>query len=103
MFYLCTSITKSYMFMDTLTIENIYQMLSTFSSSNKKWLEDHLYEDIALPRARHGRCALSDDELAKELEDAPALDMNDYKPLTDEQYRMLVHSKPATKNVVKWL
>ena len=44
MFYLCTSITKSYMFMDTLTIENIYQMLSTFSSSNKKWLADHLWD-----------------------------------------------------------
>ena len=50
MFYLCTSITKSYVFMDTLTIENIYQMLSTFSSSNKKWLADHLYEDIGMYR-----------------------------------------------------
>ena len=89
--------------MDTLTIENIYQMLSTFSSSNKKWLADHLYEDIALPRARHGRCALSDDELAKELEDAPALDMNDYEPLTDEQFKGLVHSRPIPKSLEKWL
>lgn len=49
------------------------------------------------------RCALSDEELAIELENATALDMNDYKPLTDEQYKSLVHSRPVTKNVTKWL
>ena len=31
----------------TLTIENIYNMLSSLSVSNKKWLADHLYKDIA--------------------------------------------------------
>ena len=30
----------------TLTIENIYSMLSSLSVNNKKWLADHLYEDI---------------------------------------------------------
>ena len=102
--YLCTLFTKSFMLMDTtLTIESIYKMLSSFSSSNKKWLADHLYEDIAQPKIMRRRCALSDEELAIELENATALDMNDYKPLTDEQYKSLVHSRPVTKNVIKWL
>ena len=87
----------------TLTIENIYNMLSSLSSSNKKWLPDHLYEDLALLTIKHRRCASSDDELAKELENESALDMNDYEPLTDEQYKSLLHSKPVTKNVAKWL
>ena len=87
----------------TLTIENIYNMLSSLSSSNKKWLADHLYEDLALLTIKHRRCALSDEELAKELENESALDMNDYEPLTDEQYKSLLHSKPVPKNVVKWL
>lgn len=90
--------------MDTpLTIENIYNLLSSFSSSNKKWLADHLYEDIAIQRVERRKKALSDDELAKELEGASSLDMNDYAPLTDEQYKSLVHSKPIVKNVTKWL
>ena len=87
----------------TLTIENIYNMLSSLSSSNKKWLADHLYEALASLTLKPRRCALSDDQLAKELENESALDMNDYEPLTDEQYKSLLHSKPVTKNVAKWL
>ena len=30
----------------TLPLETIYQMLSSLSVSNKKWLADHLYADI---------------------------------------------------------
>lgn len=30
----------------TLPIETIYNMLSSLSISNKKWLADHLYADI---------------------------------------------------------
>lgn len=97
-------VTDLFLHMDTtLTIENIYNMLSSLSSSNKKWLADHLYEDLALHPFKHRRSALSDEELAKELENESALDMDDYKPLTDEQYKLLLHSKPVTKNVVKWL
>lgn len=30
----------------TLPLKSIYEMLSSLSVSNKKWLADHLYEDI---------------------------------------------------------
>ncbi|MGN0048702.1 MAG: hypothetical protein ACI37U_07425 [Bacteroides sp.] len=30
----------------TLSLEAIYKMLSTLSASNKKWLADHLYQDL---------------------------------------------------------
>ena len=47
----------------TLTIENIYRMLSSLSVNNKKWLADHLYEDISGAQVRRRRGALSDEEL----------------------------------------
>ncbi len=86
----------------SLTIEGIYKMLSTLSRSNKKWLADHLYEDISISPARR-KGALSDEELQKELNNAPDLDMSDYQPLTDEQFSALVHSSPIPKNISKWL
>ena len=67
----------------TLTIENIYNMLSSLSVSNKKWLADHLYEDIS--------------------GGFPSLDMNDYAPLTDEQFKGLIHSRPVPQSIEKWL
>lgn len=78
----------------TLTIENIYSMLSSLSVNNKKWLADHLYEDISGVQVRRRRGALSDEELEAELSGSPLLDMNDYEPLTDEQFKGLVHSRP---------
>lgn len=30
----------------TLSLDSIYEMLSSLSVGNKKWLADHLYEDI---------------------------------------------------------
>lgn len=87
----------------SLTIENIYKMLSSLSVNNKKWLADHLYEDISECQARHRRGALSDEELEAELCGLPPLDMNDYIPLTDEQYKELIHSRPVPKSIEKWL
>ena len=87
----------------TLTIENIYNMLSSLSVSNKKWLADHLYEDISGAQVRRRRGALSDDELESELSGSPLLDMNDYEPLTDEQFKGLIHSRPVPKSIEKWL
>ena len=86
-----------------LTIENIYRMLSSLSVNNKKWLADHLYEDISRVQVRHRRGASSDEELEAELSGSPLLDMNDYEPLTDEQFKGLVHSRPIPKSLEKWL
>ena len=87
----------------TLTIENIYSMLSSLSVNNKKWLADHLYEDISGVQVRRRRGALSDEELEAELSGSPLLDMNDYEPLTDEQFKGLVHSRPIPISLEKWL
>ena len=87
----------------TLTIENIYRMLSSLSVTNKKWLADHLYEDISGAQVRRRRGALSDEELESELSGSPLLDMNDYEPLTDEQFKGLIHSRPVPKSIEKWL
>lgn len=87
----------------SLTIENIYKMLSSLSVNNKKWLADHLYEDISVGQARHRRGALSDEELEAELCGCSPLDMNDYIPLTDDQYKGLTHSRPVPKGIEKWL
>ncbi|MCI6082115.1 MAG: hypothetical protein MR724_11260 [Prevotella sp.] len=87
----------------SLTIENIYRMLSSLSVNNKKWLADHLYEDISGAQVRRRRGALSDEELESELSGSPLLDMNDYEPLTDEQFKGLIHSRPVPKSIEKWL
>ena len=87
----------------TLTIENIYNMLSSLSVSNKKWLAEHLYKDIANVQFRRRRGASSDEELEAELKDFPVLDMNDYEPLTNEDYKELIHSRPVPPNIEKWL
>lgn len=90
--------------MDTvLTMENIYNMLASLSISNKKWLADHLYEDISMAQPRRRRGALSDADLEAELREFPSLDMKEYEPLTDEQFKSLIHSKPIAKNIEKWL
>ncbi len=90
--------------MDTvLTVEKIYNMLASFSVSNKKWLADHLYDDISKAQPRRRRGALSDADLEAELRGLPSLDMNDYEPLTDKQFKELVHSKPIARNIEKWL
>ena len=36
----------------TMPLENIYNMLSSLSVGNKKWLADHLYADIKQVRLR---------------------------------------------------
>ena len=87
----------------SLTIENIYRMLSSLSVNNKKRLADHLYEDIYGAQVRRRRGALSDEELESELSGSPLLDMNDYEPLTDEQFKGLIHSRPVPKSIEKWL
>ena len=87
----------------TSTIENIYNVLSSLSVSKKKWLADHLYEDISGVQVRHRSGGKSDEELEAELSGFPSLDMNDYAPLTDEQFKGLIHSRPVPQSIEKWL
>ena len=45
--YLCRGINKERNNMNVIMpLENIYNMLSSLSVGNKKWLADHLYADI---------------------------------------------------------
>lgn len=87
----------------SLSLETIYKMLSSLSDSNKKWLADHLYEDVEKSQNVHRHKALSDEELEAELSGFQDLDMEQYTPLTDEQYKSLLKSKPIRTNVLKWL
>lgn len=46
---------------------------------------------------------LSDDGLAARLAAYPDLDMRDYEPLTNRQYKALLKLKPNHPKIAKWL
>ena len=82
----------------TLTIENIYSMLSSLSVNNKKWLADHLYEDISGVQVRRRRGALSDEELEAELSGSPLLDMIE---VYSRAHFLSDDGTPCLKNIVE--
>lgn len=47
----------------TMPLENIYNMFSSLSVGNKKWLADHLYADI-----KHSQDARTKEQLALDME-----------------------------------
>ena len=62
--YLCRGINKERTNMNvTMPLENIYNMLSSLSVGNKKWLADHLYADI-----KQSQDARSKEQLALDME-----------------------------------
>ena len=49
-------------------MDSIYEMLSSLTDTNKKWLADHLYQDISKNKVTTTRSEpLSDEELAARL------------------------------------
>ena len=50
-----------------MSMESIYRMLSSLTDSNKRWLADHLYEDLGETKRRVRKAALTDEELDEKL------------------------------------
>ena len=86
-------------------MESIYKMLSSLTDSNKRWLADHLYEDLGESRGRVRRLSLTDEELADKLSVFPDWDSSEHADLSSvdySQYRPYTSSK--TKEIIsKWL
>ena len=86
-------------------MESIYKMLSSLTDSNKRWLADHLYEDLGESRGRIRRLSLTDEELADKLSVFPDWDSSEHADLSSvdySQYRPYTSSK--TKEIIsKWL
>ena len=62
--YLCRGINKERNNMNVIMpLENIYNMLSSLSVGNKKWLADHLYADI-----KQSQDARTKEQLALDME-----------------------------------
>lgn len=87
-----------------LSMENIYRMLSSLSDSNKKWLADHLYEDLKATSSMNSH-ALSDEELAQRLAAFPAWDESDHADLSAIDYSAYkpYRSQATTDTIAKWL
>ena len=88
-----------------MSMESIYKMLSSLTDSNKRWLADHLYEDLGESRGRVRRLSLTDEELADKLSVFPDWDSSEHADLSSvdySQYRPYTSSK--TKEIIsKWL
>ena len=88
-----------------VSMESIYKMLSSLTDSNKRWLADHLYEDLGESRGRIRRLSLTDEELADKLSVFPDWDSSEHADLSSvdySQYRPYTSSK--TKEIIsKWL
>ena len=87
-----------------LSMENIYRMLSSLSDSNKRWLADHLYEDLEAKSAINSS-ALSDEELAQRLAACPDWDESEHTDLSTIDYSAYkpYRSQTTTNAIAKWL
>ena len=89
----------------TMSMESIYRMLSSLTDSNKRWLADHLYEDLGESKRRDRKSALTDEELAEKLSAFPDWDSTDHADLSSvdySQYKPYISTK--TKEIIsKWL
>ena len=89
----------------TMSMESIYRMLSFLTDSNKRWLADHLYEDLGESKRRVRKAALTDEELAEKLSAFPDWDSTDHADLSSvdySQYKPYISTK--TKEIIsKWL
>lgn len=90
-----------------MSLDSIYEMLSSLTDTNKKWLADHLYKDISKNKEKTTSRSesLSDEELAARLSQFPSWDEVDHADLASVDYS---NYKPfvsqRTKEVIsKWL
>lgn len=78
---------KNYSFMETIiSMESIYRMLLSLPDTNKRWLADHLYEDLGETKHRVRKSALSDEELAEKLSEFPDWDATEHADLSSIDY-----------------
>ena len=91
---------------DDRVMDSIYDMLSSLTDTNKKWLADHLYKDISKNKVVKTKSeSLSDEELAARLSQFPSWDEVDHADLSSINYSNYKPFKsPKTKEVIsKWL
>ena len=91
---------------DDRLMDSIYDMLSSLTDTNKKWLADHLYKDISKNKVVKTKSeSLSDEELAARLSQFPSWDEVDHADLSSINYSNYKPFKsPKTKEVIsKWL
>ena len=67
-------------------MESIYEMLSSLSDTNKKWLADHLYQDISDTKVTAKSNMVSDEELAARLSKFPSWEEVDHADLSSVDY-----------------
>lgn len=61
--------TKEMVMQGTISLKNILSMLTPLSTSNKKWLADRLYEQIAQPKELVFPSITKDFKVSKEVEE----------------------------------
>ena len=89
-----------------MSMDSIYEMLSSLTDTNKKWLADHLYKDISKNKVVKTKSeSLSDEELAARLSQFPSWDEVDHADLSSINYsNYKPFESPKTKEVIsKWL
>ena len=88
-----------------MSMESIYRMLSSLSDSNKRWLADHLYEDLGESKKRVRRLALTDEELAEKLSAFPDWNSREHADLSSVDYSQYKpYTSTKTKEIIsKWL
>ena len=88
-----------------MSMESIYRMLSSLSDSNKRWLADHLYEDLGESKKRVRRLALTDEELAEKLSVFPDWNSREHADLSSVDYSQYKpYTSTKTKEIIsKWL
>lgn len=89
----------------TMSMESIYRMLSTLTDANKRWLADHLYEDLGETKKGSRRQPLTDEELAEKLSVFPDWDSTEHADLSSIDYsKYKPYTSLKTKNIIsKWL
>lgn len=69
----------------TISLENILQMLSSLTKSNKRWLAEHLIEQAAKDEAEVAAAKQSDEEFFQDLFSTPY-----DNPMTAEEAKRII-------------
>ena len=87
-----------------MSMESIYEMLSSLSDTNKKWLADHLYQDISDTKVTAKSNMVSDEELAARLSKFPSWEEVDHADLSSvdyAQYKPFASTSSSVSNIEK--
>ena len=87
-----------------MSMESIYEMLSSLSDTNKKWLVDHLYQDISDTKVTAKSNMVSDEELAARLSKFPSWEEVDHADLSSvdyAQYKPFAFTSSSVSNIEK--